>query len=103
MRGYKCHVFMFNVRSLIYSLPKKCMVAIWTSFQAWTSEHEIPDHVVVLMKDMIAFKKRASHIETSHVDIPSKSASGFMNICYHNKGIEMVNLSESVLCYSTVV
>ena len=44
------------------------------------------------MKDMIAFKKRASPIETNDVDKPSKGASGFMNICYNNKGIEMVNL-----------
>ena len=30
VRDYKSHVFMFNIRSLILSLPKKCMVAIWT-------------------------------------------------------------------------
>ena len=32
VRDYKSHVFMFNIRSLILSLPKKCMVAIWTFF-----------------------------------------------------------------------
>ena len=68
------------------------MVALWNIFQCWTSGHEIPDRIVVLIKDMIAFKKRASRIQTSDVDIPSKSASGFMSICYHNKGIEMINL-----------
>ena len=61
------------------------MVALWNIFQCW---HEIPDRIVVLIKDMIAFKKRASRIQTSDVDI----ASGFMSICYHNKGIEMINL-----------
>ena len=80
---------MFLCRSLILSLPKKSMVALWNIFQCW---HEIPDRIVVLIKDMIAFKKRASRIQTSDVDIPSKSASGFMSICYHNKGIEMINL-----------
>ena len=92
MRDYKSHVFMFNVRSLILSLPKKCMVAIWTIFDAWSSEHEVPDRIVVLIKDIIAFKKRASPIETNNVDKPSKNTSGFLNICYHNKGIEMVNI-----------
>ena len=92
VRDYKSHVFMFNVRSLILSLPKKCMVAIWTIFEAWSLEHEVPDRIVVLIKDIIAFKKRASPIETNNVDKPSKKASGFLNICYHNKGIEMVNL-----------
>ena len=32
VRDYKSHVFMFNIRSLILSLPKKCMVAIWHFF-----------------------------------------------------------------------
>ena len=90
---------MFSVRRLILSLPKKCMVAVWNIFEVWcsehevwSSEHEVPDRVVVLIKDMIAFKKRALAIETDDVDKPSKHASGFLNIYYHNKGIEMVNL-----------
>ena len=76
LHDYKSDVFMF-------SLSKKSMVALWNIFQCWTSGHEIPD------QDMIAFKKRTSRID---VDIPSKSASGFMSICYHYKGIEMINL-----------
>ena len=92
VRDYKSHVFMFNIRSLILSLPKKCMVAIWTFFEACFSEHEVPARVVVLIKDMIAFKKGALPIETSDVDKLSKKASGFLNICYHNKGIEMINV-----------
>ena len=92
MRDYKSHVFMFNIRSLILSLPKKCMVAIWTFFEACFSEHEVPARVVVLIKDMIAFKKGALPIETNDVDKLSKKASGFLNICYHNKGIEIINV-----------
>ena len=92
VRDYKSHVFMFNIRSLILSLPKKCKVAIWTFFEACFSEHEVPARVVVLIKDMIAFKKGALPIETNDVDKLSKKASGFLNICYHNKGIEMINV-----------
>ena len=92
LHEYKCNVFMFSVRRLILSLPKKCMVAVWNIFEVWSSEHEVPDRVVVLIKDMIAFKKRALAIETDDVDKPLKNASGFLNIYYHNKGIEMVNL-----------
>ena len=67
-------------------------VAIWTFFEACFSEHEVPARVVVLIKDMIAFKKGALHIKTNDVDKLSKKASGFLNICYHNKGIEMINV-----------
>ena len=28
------------------------MVALWNMFQCWTSGHEIPDRIVVLIKDM---------------------------------------------------
>ena len=45
LRDYKSHVFM--IRSLILSLPKKSMVALWNIFQCWISKHEIPDRIVV--------------------------------------------------------
>ena len=41
---------------------------------------------------MIVFKKGVLPIETKDVDKPSKKASGFLNICYHNKDIEMINV-----------
>ena len=41
-------------------------------FEACFSEHEVPARVVVLIKDMIAFKKGALPIETNDVDKPSK-------------------------------
>ena len=70
LHEYKSNVFMFSVRRLILSLPKKCMAAVWNIFEVWSSEHEVPDRVVVLIKDMIAFKKRALTIETDDVDKP---------------------------------
>ena len=45
LRDCKSDVFMFNF------LPKKSMVALWNIFQCWTSGHEIPDHIVVLIQE----------------------------------------------------
>ena len=53
LRDYKSDLFMFNIRSLILSLPKKSMVALWNILQCWTSGHEIPDRIVVLRYDSI--------------------------------------------------
>ena len=79
---------IISLMFLCLILPKKSMVALWNIFQCWTSGHEIPDCIVVLIKDI----QEESLTYTSDVDIPSRSASGFMSICYHNKGIEMINL-----------
>ena len=45
------------------------------------------------IKDLIAFRKRASHMVTSDVVKDSKIVGGFMTVCYHNKGIEMLQYS----------
>ena len=89
---YKSYTFCFNVRSLILSLPRKSMLAVWNVVQNWLSLHNTPDRTVILLKDLIAFRKKASCIVSSAVTKRSEAASGFMKVYYHNKGIEMLHL-----------
>ena len=35
--------FVFNVRVLVLSLPAKWMGVLWSIFECWRQEHEIPD------------------------------------------------------------
>ena len=60
-----------------------------TLFNNWVTTHDVLDHIVVLVKDLIAFRKRASHMVTCDVVKDSKIVGGFMTVRYHNKGIEM--------------
>ena len=89
---YKSYTFCFNFRNLVLNLPKKCMMALSTIIDNWVATNDVPDRVMVLAKDLIAYKKRAPRMETNDVMKNSKNASGFMTMHYHNKGIEMLEL-----------
>ena len=67
------------------------MGVLWNVFQCWRQTHDVPDRIAVLLKDLIAFRRRALHIGECNVDKTS-NASGYMSVLYHNKGIDMVNL-----------
>ena len=90
--NYKsCH-FCFSIRSLIFSLPRKCMITLWSIVNNWVTTHDVPDCIVVLVKDLIAFRKRTSPMVTDDVVKGSKKVGSFMTVRYHNKGIEMLEL-----------
>ena len=84
--------FVFNVRTLVLGLPVKWMNVLWNIFECWRQEHEVPDRISVLLKDLIAFKRRVVHINDCNVNKETHKVSGYMSILYHNKGIDMVNL-----------
>ena len=45
---------------------------------------------MILLKDLIAFRKKVSRIVSSDVNKKSEAVSGFMKVYYHNKGIEIL-------------
>ena len=90
--NYKsCH-FCFSIRSLILTLPRKCMITLWSIVNNWVTTHDVPDRIVVLVKDLIAFRKRTTPIVSDDVVKGSKKVGSFMTVRYHYKGIEMLEL-----------
>ena len=96
LENYKTCSFCFNVRILVLSLPKKCMYMVWNIFQNWVATHEVPTRIRVLFRDLIAFRKNASHGIALDVGVSRKGRehSGFLKVHYHNKGIEMIGLPQ---------
>ena len=96
LENYKTCSFCFNVRTLVLSLPKKCMYMVWNIFQNWVATHEVPTRIRVLFRDLIAFRKNASHGIALDVGVSRKGRehSGFLKVHYHNKGIEMIGLPQ---------
>ena len=92
LHEYKSCFFVFRIRTLVLSLPVKWMSLVWSIFECWRQKHELPDRVGILLKDLIAFRKRGTHISDINDGKEPRRASGYMNILYHNKGIDMVNL-----------
>ena len=65
------------------------MGVLWNVFQCLRQTHDVPDRIAVLLKDLIAFRRRALHIGECNVD---KTSRGYISVLYHNKAIDMVNL-----------
>ena len=68
------------------------MGVLWDLFECWKQKHDIPDRIAVLLKNLLAFRRRALHIQECNNDKVSRDVSGYLSIHYHNKGIDMVNL-----------
>ena len=92
LHEYMSCFFVFNVRTFVLGLPVKWMGVVWSIFECWRQKHEVPDRIAVLLKDLIAFKRRVLQINECNGDKEARKASGYMSILYHNKGIDMVNL-----------
>ena len=58
----------------------------------WVASHDVPECVVILARDIVAYTSRSPRVVVSNVNGNSKSSSGFLTVCYHNKGIEMIDL-----------
>ena len=67
-------------------------MALSTMIDNWVALNDVPSRVKVLAKDLIAYKRRTLRMETNDVIKDSKSSRGYMKVCYHNKGIEMLDL-----------
>ncbi len=95
LSDYKSYSFCFSLRSLVLSLPRKCMQALWNIVNRWITVHDLPHRIVVLVKDLIAFKKGTSHMALNDAYSRgrySKKDSRYMIVQYHNKGMEMIQL-----------
>ena len=59
----------------------------WSVFINWATTHDVPDGILVFVKDLIEFKKRASPVM-----LGTKTVCSFMTVRYHNKIIKMLQL-----------
>ena len=63
-----------------------------TIIDNWVASHDVPERVAILARDIVAFKCRSPRVIVSNVNGNSKNLRGFLTLCYHNKGIEMIDL-----------
>ena len=70
------------------------MIALSNIIDNWLTGNVVPDHIAVLTRDLMAYKKRSPHMKTACINVgrDSNNSNGFMTVCYHNKGIEMIDL-----------
>ena len=70
------------------------MIALSDMIDNWLTGNDVPDRIAVLTRDLMAYKKRSPRMETACINVgrDSTNSNGFMTVCYHNKGIEMIDL-----------
>ena len=68
------------------------MVALSTVMDNWVAVNNVPARIVVLVKDLIAYRRGSLRMAHTDVHKKVKKISGYMKACYHNKGIDMLQL-----------
>ena len=92
LADYKCCNFCFRMRTFVLGLPRKYLLMLLNILENWLASHDIPARIPLMVKDMIAYRKRAPNRPTDEVDKKRKQVHGVMVVHFHNKGIEMVDL-----------
>ena len=91
VHGYKSPTFSHDIKTLC-SLPKCTLSIVWhsTDSEELLLEDKITTRVAMLLRDFIAYRNgsRGDHLNVQG----NKSDRMFMNVFFHNKSIEMVDL-----------
>ena len=56
------------------------MITLWSIVNNWVTTHDVPDRIVVLVKDLITFRKRTSPMVNDDVVKGSKKVCSFMTV-----------------------
>ena len=81
----------FRLRTFVLGLPRKYLLLLLNILENWLASHDIPASIPLMVKDMIAYRKRAPNRPTDEMDKKRKQVYGVM-VVFHNKSIEMVDL-----------
>ena len=86
-----------NVRTYIFSLPRKHLMILLALTESWAASHDIRSCISLLVKDLIVFKmKSAGRVIDNACRGKKKENRGHMTVLFHNRGIEMIDLPKIV-------
>ena len=90
VHGYNSPTFSHDVKTFLCSLPNRKLSIVWHIIEELLLEDKITSRVAMLLRDFIAYRNgfRGDHLNIQE----TKSDRMFMNVFFHNKGIEMVDL-----------
>ena len=88
---YKSPGFTFNFRTYFMNLPRNKLRVVVNVAERLVLDGTIPTRILVLVKDLMAFRLKinvAAKPENSKRESTNKN---YMNIMFHNKGMDMIN------------
>ena len=86
LADYKCCNFCFRMRTFVLSLPRKYLLLLLNSLENCLAAHDIPASIPLMVKDMIAYRKRAPNRATDAVDKERKQVHGVVVVHFHELG-----------------
>ena len=78
LADYKCCNFCFRMCTLVLGLPRKYLLLLLNILENSLASHDSPAHIPLMVKDMIAYRKRAPNRPTDEVDKKRKQVHGVM-------------------------
>ena len=72
------YIFCFHMRTFVLGLPRKYLLLLLDILENCLASHDIPACIPLVVKDMIAYRKRAPNRHTDEVDKTRKQVHGVM-------------------------
>ena len=88
LASYKCCSFSSKLRVYIIVLPRRKLDIVRKVINSHLSEGRIPGRIAILVRDLIWFRTPPSS-NARDMDIEKRK---FINVLFHSKGMDMVNL-----------
>ena len=91
--NYKSMCFLHKYISAIFGLKNTTLRDTRTLVEEQLHLHTFPTHLLLILKDLIKFRLGTSQPQLSKQHIKENNRKHFLKVKFHNKGIEMINLS----------
>ena len=90
---YKSPGFTFSFRTYFMNLLGNKLRVVVNVVERLVLDGTMPTHILILVRDLMAFRLK--------MDVPTRAENGkrestnknYMNVMFHNKGMDMINLS----------
>ena len=88
---YKTPSFSKSIRTYIQRLPRRKLFIVVCATEELQLSDRIPCRIALLVRDLVAYRNRVKVSINNSVDNNNKK-QGFVNVLFHNKGMDMINL-----------
>ena len=88
---YKSPTFSHNIRTFLCTLPKRWLRQVWHVTEEFQLDDKIPSRIAMLVRDIVASRNKV-HMGNKEVSSDNKMNRMYLNVLFHNKGIEMINI-----------
>ena len=95
---YKNINFTLNLRTYMLNLPRNKLRIVADVTESLVLNERIPARILSLVKDLIAFRFRSKVTTMRRTNVVNNSKRQYMNVLYHNKGMDLLNLPRILNC-----